>query len=285
MLVSIRLYIPLCFYYITQTAARLHIPLPTLHSTMLLLYRGLPYNKDSRCQALHSTMLLLYQTQKSAQMMLWSPLHSTMLLLYPACHYLTPPALFAFTFHYASTISTPLLVYAPFPLYFTFHYASTISSCPFCWTAPICALHSTMLLLYPSIPPGIVEFFYHFTFHYASTISLSPADSPGWERAFTFHYASTISFCGKKCLFHLSNFTFHYASTISWLTYQNTMELLIFTFHYASTISYFTPPILLAGFTLHSTMLLLYHVSSSPRNHLELTLHSTMLLLYHISAN
>ena len=130
MLVSIRLYIPLCFYYITQTAARLHIPLPTLHSTMLLLYRGLPYNKDSRCQALHSTMLLLYQTQKSAQMMLWSPLHSTMLLLYPACHYLTPPALFAFTFHYASTISTSLLVYAPFPLYFTFHYASTISFYP-----------------------------------------------------------------------------------------------------------------------------------------------------------
>ena len=78
-----------------------------------------------------------------------------------------------------------------------------------------------MLLLYPSIPPGIVEFFYHFTFHYASTISLSPADSPGWERAFTFHYASTIS----------------------WLTYQNTMELLIFTFHYASTISYIFPPL------------------------------------------
>ena len=165
MLVSIRLYIPLCFYYITQTAARLHIPLPTLHSTMLLLYRGLPYNKDSRCQALPSTMLLLYQTQKSAQMMLWSPLHSTMLLLYPACHYLTPPALFAFTFHYASTISTPLLVYAPFPLYFTFHYASTISSCPFCWTAPICALHSTMLLLYhvSSSPRNHLELTLHST--------------------------------------------------------------------------------------------------------------------------
>ena len=97
-----------------------------------------------------------------------------------------------------------------------------------------------MLLLYPSIPPGIVEFFYHFTFHYASTISLSPADSPGWERAFTFHYASTIS-CSSEGLMSLfsplhstmlllypayngkgaytNNFTFHYASTISYQVY------------------------------------------------------------------
>ena len=119
-----------------------------------------------------------------------------------------------FTFHYASTISELMCPNTRVTLTFTFHYASTISIIGTTGQEKRLALHSTMLLLYPTcrskrpveislyIPlcfyyigqsSGFAYIWCHFTFHYASTISIMASLQSSSELAFTFHYASTIS--------------------------------------------------------------------------------------------
>ena len=154
---AIRIYIPLCFYFIwvghnNTPGHQLH-----LHSTMLLLYRmiGAPSARafpiyiplcfyfigsnllSLRCNIadLHSTMLLLYPASNSGHERDYEHLHSTMLLLYP---YPAPSASWSspFTFHYASTLSVSFSWWCTrtrsiyIPLCFYFIYSET--SCRKC---------------------------------------------------------------------------------------------------------------------------------------------------------
>ena len=96
-------------------------------------------------------------------------------------------------------------------------------------------------------------------------------------------------------------FTFHYASTLSVLFFTQIKNVSKFTFHYASTLSNKYEETNGVVYNLHSTMLLLYqvttadtvaitiftfHYASTLSNYEEnvtqsqLHLHSTMLLLY-----
>ena len=112
---SIRIYIPLCFYFIssrlTRTSSRRH-----LHSTMLLLYKPSASTPDLQIRNLHSTMLLLYRMFDK-----FGEFNSL------------------FTFHYASTLSSPHSVVLP-----AHHH-----------------LHSTMLLLYNELSWFEECLFYH----------------------------------------------------------------------------------------------------------------------------
>ena len=120
------IYIPLCFYFIPKSASKKMQRLMHLHSTMLLLYRSFPLHSHLYPPDLHSTMLLLYPTAGPKIVIRNSHLHSTMLLLY------LPGASPCFWYNSA----------------FTFHYASTLSSSADAAKSLYGHLHSTMLLLY-----------------------------------------------------------------------------------------------------------------------------------------
>ena len=99
-----RIYIPLCFYFISDKHPKDPQPLSfTFHyaSTLSLYSTALPHTKPY----LHSTMLLLYHRGMPVQEVAEFHLHSTMLLLYriecPSGWICAKE----FTFHYASTLS------------------------------------------------------------------------------------------------------------------------------------------------------------------------------------
>ena len=121
-----RIYIPLCFYFITTRT----------------------HSQKASWSNLHSTMLLLYQTPVGFTPFVSMYLHSTMLLLY---HVVLAPCAFSaniFTFHYASTLSSAFLssfcnfqiIYIPLCFYFIYAPDRTHNKNTY--------LHSTMLLLY-----------------------------------------------------------------------------------------------------------------------------------------
>ena len=136
----------LLLYHIHLIANR--IPGADLHSTMLLLYRNPSHCIRPSRSHLHSTMLLLYLSRRDLPdtcVIIYIPLcfyfiasfsisvalpisdlHSTMLLLYPTVG-VSCCSLSLFTFHYASTLSCPDVLYRKPCFRFTFHYASTLS--------------------------------------------------------------------------------------------------------------------------------------------------------------
>ena len=75
-----------------------------------------------------------------------------MLLLYPYAELGYRMGLYEFTFHYASTLSSPRYQFPFSPIVFTFHYASTLSYFAVAVTWYYIDLHSTMLLLYLTPP-------------------------------------------------------------------------------------------------------------------------------------
>ena len=104
--------------------------LQDLHSTMLLLYRIKRANKRSK-SAIYIPLCFYFirdQSFRGTQHLLH--LHSTMLLLYLTFNFVDRLHPFAFTFHYASTLSWVVSGASPDPLWFTFHYASTLSHKP-----------------------------------------------------------------------------------------------------------------------------------------------------------
>ena len=142
---SITIYIPLCFYFITATRkwkwSAQYIYIPLCFYFILWIWSIWSWERN-----LHSTMLLLYPVSLCRLCPHILDLHSTMLLLYPVT---TPLSTFAysFTFHYASTLSCRECphayfcnIYIPLCFYFIFN------------LRVICQkyhnLHSTMLLLY-----------------------------------------------------------------------------------------------------------------------------------------
>ena len=174
------IYIPLCFYFIKPAFSPCASASFHLHSTMLLLYRKVRIFICQRHPNLHSTMLLLYPKRQCVDIYGYTNLHSTMLLLYlpPAggretCIYIYIPLCFYF-------IRAPVpgnlqmeLIYIPLCFYFitkaaayfpsftafTFHYASTLSAIPGIPSVTFPDLHSTMLLLYLSVPLSLTVSF------------------------------------------------------------------------------------------------------------------------------
>ena len=137
---------------------------------MLLLYLDPRVPKSLRDLNLHSTMLLLYR--RTAE-----NLSGDIAIYIPLCFYFIRPGIhwrrkkITFTFHYASTLSSPCRPRWTLLIIFTFHYASTLSrSCLLKQTITI-YLHSTMLLLYRQHWAGSPKWYISFTFHYASTLS------------------------------------------------------------------------------------------------------------------
>ena len=163
------IYIPLCFYFITETGAWASGSIKfTFHYASTLSISGT--TASAADVHLHSTMLLLYLDQ-----------HCRACLIYNT-----------FTFHYASTLST-ITVYTEIAYYnlhstmlllyrIRYFHQFAISSIyiPLCFyfiklttksrSYKISNLHSTMLLLYPGTTsaPSTSSIF---TFHYASTLS------------------------------------------------------------------------------------------------------------------
>ena len=121
------IYIPLCFYYISQDVTFDPEDPANLHSTMLLLYLVLLLPARPSALHLHSTMLLLYRKRIEQHTLKRYYLHSTMLLLYRASpqHMLHHISIIyiPLCFYYISTCQTALSIC----MTFTFHYASTIS--------------------------------------------------------------------------------------------------------------------------------------------------------------
>ena len=142
------IYIPLCFYFITQPRRwgrrelKIYIPLcfyfiPCgffFHFSVLFSFT-FHYASTLSCQSvrimsrprnLHSTMLLLYQIGTVQTLEPGQHLHSTMLLLYPTAGHAVKVADRKFTFHYASTLSKDALngqvegldIYIPLCFYF-----------------------------------------------------------------------------------------------------------------------------------------------------------------------
>ena len=71
-------------------------------------------------------MLLLYHRLCGLDERLLYHLHSTMLLLYQFTQF-DACLVYLFTFHYASTLSVPIMITRQPRDKFTFHYASTLS--------------------------------------------------------------------------------------------------------------------------------------------------------------
>ena len=167
---KIRIYIPLCFYFIT------------IHSLPEFSFEA----------NLHSIMLLLYLYQYLLQ-----ALHK--LIYIPLCFYFIGTDILLFnssnvsTFHYASTLSFLDQMHFLDRFISTFHYASTLSD-PILYTIQCMYLHSIMLLLYPEPPVSPVDVGSLSTFHYASTLSqyMRRSHAPPHTKS-TFHYASTLS--------------------------------------------------------------------------------------------
>ena len=128
------IYIPLCFYFIRSRRWWHYIHQWYLHSTMLLLYP---------CDLVH----WLYALS----------------IYIPLCFYFITIVLIrlsravAFTFHYASTLSSGATSLRRMTNRFTFHYASTLSHHARCLVDIIVHLHSTMLLLYPDHADNIAD--------------------------------------------------------------------------------------------------------------------------------
>ena len=206
---AMRIYIPLCFYFIPSSPLRnSEISEFTFHyaSTLWRLSRTI---RSGRLN-LHSTMLLLYRMGRrlgSGYLLIYIPLcfyfmsycccaARTCLIYIPLCFYFIKssihPAsvLTLFTFHYASTLfknlslfSAPCRIYIPLCFYFmegfallfycdslfTFHYASTLWRTSCAHNNRFLHLHSTMLLLYEK-RNSLNCYARKFTFHYASTL-------------------------------------------------------------------------------------------------------------------
>ena len=118
------IYIPLCFYFI-ETAEHRQRPETNLHSTMLLLYQKRNTMQGSR-KPIYIPLCFYFIRNHIIYAKHQIYLHSTMLLLYHIIPFVKIPN-FAFTFHYASTLSRGSLWYQVHVKGFTFHYASTLS--------------------------------------------------------------------------------------------------------------------------------------------------------------
>ena len=224
---------------------------------MLLLYRWSRISKSTGA----NTFTFHYASTLSWRMSFTLP---SVLIYIPLCFYFITACHVAavpghkFTFHYASTLSrqrhcksfTDLSIYIPLCFYFI---QKALIEVMYSFKN----LHSTMLLLYPSVPLLATLAKITFTFHYASTLSRTifwpgPPNSylhstmlllyhpAGAARALIDRIYIPLCFyfiaCDFSGLVSGTAFTFHYASTLS----QGIARLLSWCFH------------------LHSTMLLLY---------------------------
>ena len=122
----------------------------TLHSTMLLLYLSSNMSQ-SKSTSLYIPLCFYYILYEIHRVNYFTILYIPLCFYYIVGRFELSNYQYAFTFHYASTISQLTYLRRIVRVYFTFHYASTISG----W-----GRRRSRPLLY-------------FTFHYASTISLS----------------------------------------------------------------------------------------------------------------
>ena len=119
------IYIPLCFYFIRHRQQMKQLKL-YLHSTMLLLY--LTPNIIGKESLIIYIPLCFYFISSILQLLMM-----LVCIYIPLCFYFIPKSCairlieILFTFHYASTLSSCVLIYAFSSSKFTFHYASTLS--------------------------------------------------------------------------------------------------------------------------------------------------------------
>ena len=203
-------------------------------------------------------MLLLYQVLHRLMKYKKSPLHSTMLLLYP-----------------------DNLAEITLSVGFTFHYASTISSPLWHWTLPCTLLYIPLCFYYINALKELkdldVALYIPLCFYY---ILLPWLQMMRENRLYI-----------PLCFYYIENFhrwpchAFASLHSTMLLLYRNWLYYICnedrnFTFHYASTISGYEKGILPGIQALHSTMLLLYRKIRLGCAFIMTPLHSTMLLLY-----
>ena len=181
-----------------------------------------------------------------------------MLLLYLA-HASGYCALYTFTFHYASTLSSMTVVTHETIPAFTFHYASTLSSHWHDTTGGDPDLHSTMLLLYQRSPDDYSVGVYKFTFHYAST--LSPGGTQSYSKYFYLHSTMLLLYHIINAMTSYTNNNLH--STMLLLYLEGVGTVFPIEHIYIPLCFYFIRyplSFVRSDVYLHSTMLLLYLV-------------------------
>ena len=291
------IYIPLCFYFISEYW---------------------PYSIATIRFTFHYASTLSHD--------LWAPaepvshhLHSTMLLLYPA-QAANEAAEAIFTFHYASTLSNPEYyreriidnLHSTMLLLYLFHFATAHDACLY--------LHSTMLLLYPQelrnpldrdliyIPLCfyfivvcahicffIVKIYIPLCFYFIGGLTMLRSfiyiplcfyfignvdDSIVAEQnlhstMLLLYLRSVQNLCWPSCIYIPLCFYFILCNR-GFL--PSLLKIYIPLCFYFISCSFLR--VLLTHTHLHSTMLLLYHDRLSEIHDKELHLHSTMLLLY-----
>ena len=143
-----KIYIPLCFYFITMSALMLSGRVQNLHSTMLLLYPiAILFTRALRniYIPLCFYFIQLWCTDITAQVV---DLHSTMLLLYRDFH----PCRFSAS-----------LIYIPLCFYFIFIPCSNIRLA--------CVIYIPLCFYFIEYLKLLFDMYFSFTFHYASTLS------------------------------------------------------------------------------------------------------------------
>ena len=204
---------------------------------MLLLYRYTVSVRSYPEHCIYIPLCFYFISFSTAQLCIWHKFtfHYASTLSSPL--WIICKSLFSFTFHYASTLSLSFSTPRSWYSGFTFHYASTLSSHRYRVYCALCLhLHSTMLLLYRSLRASLAASLRYLH----STMLLLYLSKPCRNLLSCLHLHSTMLLLYHICL-----------QKIRWLTRN-----------------------------LHSTMLLLYHRRSCIRMGNQFHLHSTMLLLY-----
>ena len=172
------LYIPLCFYYITDGSTTTYtVTNFTFHyaSTISVWwYNGNWYYADFTFHYA-STISKFEHTERT---------HGNI-----------------FTFHYASTISKDIMIDYIFQYCFTFHYASTISVFRPTRFRRVTTLYIPLCFYYIRVEGSNKVYWFNFTFHYASTISC-------WINDIYLENILYIPLCFYYIYFHSSSFTF-----------------------------------------------------------------------------
>ena len=185
-------------------------------------------------------MLLLYRSRSNTETLRKKNLHSTMLLLYLGkIRYLGKHA--AFTFHYASTLSSKCRDYQYIrPIY--------IPLCFYFIRRQLKILYQEHMIYIP-----LCFYFIDFARYFAKLIG-----------KFTFHYASTLSLIRQQYPIFCSLIYIPLCFYFIPIVYKARQPCIQFTFHYASTLSRETVICGSSNVYLHSTMLLLYPSASPP---------------------
>ena len=208
------IYIPLCFYFIrcwfhrTPQTQSIYIPLCFYFIVVTSLY-------VSRCCHIYIPLCFYFITILRRNPSEWYGFTFHYASTLSDVWITRERSMLLFTFHYASTLSRTYYRIANIGYWFTFHYASTLSDKLTGEHSLKVNLHSTMLLLYPTVQNYTRTIQSHL---HSTMLLLYPCIRPDVDGGMSVIYIPLCFYFILNCNFALrmqTLFTFHYASTLS----------------------------------------------------------------------